>query len=367
MGRRRTAWLINGTGVRDGRPGYYVRWREPDPAGGPDACPSRHFHDHQDAADFVFRKNRERDAADAGRIVAIRVSAAGPEFIGSCGSLKPSTLKDYRMTIANFHAVTSDPYVHDIDGAMMDRWMATQKKSQATAARKWRGMHAFLNWCVARGYHTGPNPAADVTSKPRGDHARERPAVSREQFIALFRAIPATGDKRLMCWLELTTGIDRDRLENMRPERFDIENRCITMKRPKTGKINSVPIHSALVPILSRKLRRADPLQPLLRGVKRRKNKKLDWWHRAASAAGVPGLLFRDLRAFATRRVIDAGGGLADAMRLLGHGSIETTARHYHAPDPAVAKRASSLPLPGLRRKSTAKRRKHARRARRAS
>lgn len=68
-----------------------------------------------------------------------------------------------------------------------------------------------------------------------------------------------------------------------------------------------------------------------------------DWWKRAMTAIGVPGLWFRDLRALASGRLQRlAGMSLVDVQRLLGHASSETTATHYTLPAPDVARRLAT-------------------------
>ena len=133
-----------------------------------------------------------------------------------------------------------------------------------------------------------------------------------------------------------------------RRERIDWDQAAILKRRPKTKRDVAIPLHTSLFSLLRERAQQRPAPRPLLAGLARQERKK-DWWHRATAAAGVPGFLFRDLRAVAVARSQRlAGLSLRDAQEMLGHASIRTTAEHYHMPDPAVRSKLDRLPLPGF-------------------
>ena len=350
MGRRRKAWLWGGNGKRVDRgralPGYYCRFY--DYADGRRITRSKHFTKQAHAKEWVKRYNARLDLKEIGQVVPISLREASQEFIAGCSSLAFDTTTHYASALGMLHGVIGDLDVKDIAAAHIDRFIAGRLKISrpSTTAKHLRGLSRFFNWAIARGY-AAFNPVADVTSRPRGDNVRERPPVSDDQLAALIAALD-TPDRRLAVWLALTTGLDRGVVHRLTPAQVDLDAKCIRFKRPKTNKVNVVPVHAALVPLLAEKLRQIDPSAPLFAGLAR-ETKDRDWWHIACRKAGVPGLLFRDLRAVATSRLLRTpGASLPDAQRLLGHASAETTARHYLIPDPDVAARLSSLALPGF-------------------
>lgn len=359
MGRRRRAWLTNRTGKRpDGRPGYYVEWREPRPGGGRDIHRSLNFLKAADARQWCRQFNARRDLELVNRVIPVSIEDAAAEFIASCSGLSAKTRSEYRTALARLDGAARSHRVCDLAGADVDRLAGTLRHLSRSSVRKAaKAVGRFCSWCVQRRY-LDRNPARDATSIPKGKDARQRPAVTDAQLGAIIAAVE-TEDRQIAIWLAMTTGLDRGVIRQLHAGQIDFDHLAINIRRPKTGRLVSVPLHRAIAPLLRLRSAGRPSGQPLLAGVMRdetRDGRKRDWWKRAAIAAGCPDFLFRDLRAMASSRLLRAGVSLPDVQRMLGHSSPTTTAAHYLTPAPGLVQQLHELHLPGIPRTPKSKR-----------
>jgi integrase len=364
MGRRRRAWLSHGTGKIAQRgntlPGYYVEWC--DYAGGRRIHRTKNFLKLRHARAFVARHNAMIDLQAIGEVQRVTIEEAAQEFGAGLSALRPQTRGNYKTVLgllAGSLPNATATVICDISGRQVDDYLAgrLQTRSAATAAKDVRLLGRFFRWCIKRGY-MADDPMDQVTTKPRGKFRRLRPHISDDQLEALLAAID-TEDRRIAVWIAITTGLDRGVIQRLTPAQVDLGQRLITVARPKTRRLVSVPIHPDLLPLLARRLAELPPRTHVLRGLARQDwhptdpNRQEDWWKRACVKAGCPGLWFRDLRALASARAQRLGGlSLGDAQQLLGHASIQTTADHYLPPDPSIRSAIDKLPLPGHRQTS---------------
>ena len=373
MGRRRKAWLWGGDGKRfqDGRrvPGWYARYY--DYHGGHRINRSKQFRTQPVAREWVKRHNAQKDLREIGEVVPVPMGEAVREFIRGCSTLAEDTITHYLSGLAMFEAVLGNKPVSEVDGADIDCFVARRLTASAepTVAKHIRTIRRFFNWAMDRGY-AAANPVALATTLPADVAVRERPPVTDKQLAELIRHLD-TEDRRIAVWLAMTTGLDRGVIERLCTAQVDQEACCIRLQRPKTRRRKrteiAAPIHPAIAPLLFERLCHIDPSKPLLSGLARQADYK-DWWKIVVEKAGLPGLLFRDLRAVAASRPQRlAGLSLTDVQKLLGHSSPTTTAGHYHLPDPSVVQRLSAIPLPGLRSHEAQKKGKRGASSRRGS
>lgn len=356
MGRRRRAWLWTSDGIRidNGHrlPGRYVRWNEYT-ADGRRVCRSRCFRTGRDRDDlrwarrFVEQRNVRAYLGELGDLVRISLRDAAAEFVSQSKASAASRVA-YGSSLGMLVGITGEIDACDITVSHINRLLGDRKRrgnSPSTVARHARQIGVFFNWALGdeRRYTTS-NPVRD-SKNPTKASARERPQVSDEQLAHIVESLD--GDRRLAVVLAMTTGLDREVIANLTPERVDVDRMMIVVRRPKTQQTVSVLIHPVIRPQIAARLRQSHAGQRLFGGLARQK-KDRDWWKRATAAAGCPDLLFRDLRAVAVSRLQRAGLALTDAQRWLGHKSLETTARHYHAPSPTATRAFEELPVPGF-------------------
>lgn len=348
MGRRRKAWLMNGTGRWPGRPGFWVRWNERDRSGRRRRNPCRSFPTKAMAKKFRDDRNAMEHLRLTDNIVPISIEDAGAEFLESCTRISDETAADYRRCIELLYGRLTETPVCDVTGDDIDALIEfiTKGRSEARVAGYCANLSRFFNWCVKRGY-ASENPVLAATNRPARRHKRVRPQISFEDLERVIANID-TEDRKLAVWIAMTVGLDRGTIERLTREQIDFEAGCFRFIRAKTKKENAVPIHALLLDGLRRRCDGIARTERVLSGLSRQ-DAASDWWKIATKAAGIEGFLFRDLRAISTTRLVRGGATQRDAQELLGHKSIETTMNHYMIPDPGARRVLDQLPLPGIR------------------
>ncbi|MCG8406696.1 MAG: phage integrase N-terminal SAM-like domain-containing protein [Phycisphaerales bacterium] len=382
MGRKRKAWLHAGSGKRIERgkrlPGYYARWSDYD-LSGKRINRKQCFKKLADARRFVSRFNARLELEALGEIVAMSLHDACREYLNGCSHKAVDTQRKYSSTLERLIAVVGDLEVREIDGRDVDAFIRSVSRpqelksgeirptSKSTVARHNRNLNAFFRWCVRRKYATA-NPLDSATHVPKQAERRNRPTLTIETVERIMKAMTRE-HHRIGVQVAATTGLDRGFVEHMIPEQIDFDLGIIRGTRAKSRKQFSVPLHVALQQLLRPLARQTSPGCRILSEMLPRRRNDVDWWNDACESAGVSGVQFRDLRAFATQFLMSAPGmTLADARDLLQHSSIVTTADHYHMPRPDVVQAISSIPLPGAKaserkRSKAGKRKRAARRA----
>jgi integrase len=344
MGRRRKAWLANGTGRRQGRPGFYVLWNDYAPDGR-QVRRSKHFLTAQLAREYCRRTNAKRDLSEVGAVIPISIKDAGREFTEGLAARAPETVRGYSVTISQCIATLGPIDVCAIDRLKIDQFVAAKlhDASEATAAKHVRNLRCFFKWCVKNSYHD-VNPIDLATSLPRQGTVRHKPQVTAEQFTKLIAALD-TEDRRLAVQIAATTGLDRGVIARLTAQDVDLPSRQFRTVRTKVGKMVHPFIHDDIFPQLGPRIDRTPPGRPLLSGLSHQGGAD-DWWKRAARSAGLPHLTFRDLRTFAVNWLRSILGDF-EAQRIVGHSTPAVTSKHYYQVNPQAQKLLSQQPLPG--------------------
>lgn len=351
MGRRRKAWLMNGTGRRlvKGRtcPGYYVCFNEY--GSGRRAQRSRHFLSLRAARTWVRRYNARSDLGELGEVIPIGIRDAAGEFQNGLGAVAVETARSYATALGLLIGFLgrADLLVSSVTPADIDRFVSKRmgQSTGTTVAKHLRSLNVFFRWALKRSY-LAENPVAGATSKPKS-LPRERPTVTEAQLARLVECADTTS-RKLAIGLAYHTGADRGTIERLTAEMVDLENGTIAFVRQKTGRANVVQLPDAMLPWLRQLCDQASPGTPVLTGLTHQHSRK-DWWLRVRREAQMPRLLFRDLRAVSVDRLKRLGGASdREALEVTGHSTVTTLRRHYHVPDPTVRDRLRSLPAPGF-------------------
>jgi site-specific recombinase XerC len=364
MGRRRKAWLVNnGTGKRlqNGNPlaGFYCEYN--DYATGERVHRSKHFLTKKHAREWVRQYNARLDLQLIGEVIPIALTEAVEEYLRACTMLSQAAQTHYAVSLGLLTRHLPDGIqVMAITGESLDgfaRARAAAKAAESTIAKDMRAIGVFIRWALDKGY-ISHDVTKDMKAAPSSKaHKRQRPTISDAQLERLVSAID-TPDRQVAAWLAMTAGLDRSVIENLTARQLDIDAKALRIVRPKTarrsGKTLVIPVHHDLWPQLAERAERTLADTPLLHGLKRQ-HRDRDWWALACKAAGLTGVLFRDLRAVAARRIQDGGGTLTDARDVLGHSTVAMTADHYSVPNPSARKAIDKLPLPAYQAEAKSK------------
>jgi len=159
-------------------------------------------------------------------------------------------------------------------------------------------------------------------SRPRVVFTQEHIRLARERLYK--SRSPING---FFFDVAIYTGMRTDEIVNLLWTDVDLERRTISVVQkpgwqPKTGDQRTIPIHPALLPVLS-KLRELYPDAVSVIPFKRHKN----CWDTAFKRAGIPSPHMA--RHTVATELMMSGGTLEDVKRLLGHKNIATTSNVY--------------------------------------
>jgi len=174
-----------------------------------------------------------------------------------------------------------------------------------------------------------------------GERAREG-FVEPATFEAIAQALPEPLSD--VARLAYTSGWRKQEILSLEWAHVDMANGLIRLAREnsKTGEPRLLVLSGALLALMER--RQAAQLEDCP-WVFHRKGKRIDGlrkaWAKATKAAGVPGLLFHDLRRSACRNMSRAGVPQAVAMKISGH-QTDSMFRRYRIVDEADIARALS-------------------------
>jgi integrase len=257
---------------------------------------------------------------------------------------KPSTLRDYRSTIAAhlLPAFGSTP-VESIDAATIERWRAQLPStlSPRTKNKLLIQLHGIFRR-AQKVHGLQRNPMADI------ERHRQRPSgdvqvFSVEEVLALVRAAESEQDAAIYMTAAFT-GLPRGELLALRWRDVDFAASVIRVRAsysggaltmPKSGRVRSVPMAPNVAQALARLGERpyftsdddlvfAGELGGYADGSALRRR-----YDRALQRAGLRPLRFHDLRhTFGTRPI-----GRADIRRVqewMGHSDVQTTVKYLH-------------------------------------
>jgi integrase len=173
------------------------------------------------------------------------------------------------------------------------------------------------------------NPCRQVR-KLREDNRRERVLSSDEEARLLVACTGPRAHLLPIIVLALNTGMRRGDLLSLSWSQVDFERGLIFVPNRKRGdsKGHWLPMNSVVrQELAAMSLRRSSDGQVF--GVRDIKTA----WRSALREAGITGLRFHDLRHTAATRLAEAGCDAFTIAAILGHSSIQTSARYTHASD----------------------------------
>jgi len=135
--------------------------------------------------------------------------------------------------------------------------------------------------------------------------------------------------------LAICTGMRRGEIYELAWGRVDFSRETITLLKTKSGRSREIPMNS----LVRQTLRQLE--QGRLKGSElvftdedgRPRTPRPRHWYRVCRAAGLVNLNFHDLRHTAATRMAEAGTDAFTIADILGHASIQMSARDTHATD----------------------------------
>lgn len=166
--------------------------------------------------------------------------------------------------------------------------------------------------------------------------------LSYEEEKRLLTALNDNALVKHIVIIALNTGLRRGEIFNMRWQDIDFGRNSILIHESKAGKKRFVPMNSTVRTLVKTLSVSTEFVFPSPRTGRKLFDIKKSF-RRAVDSAGIPNFRFHDLRHTAATRMADAGADPFTLARILGHSSIQMTARYTHATDKAIRKAVENL------------------------
>jgi site-specific recombinase XerD len=259
----------------------------------------------------------------------------------------PVTIRQYRYGLHRLASETSPPKpLTEVTEQDLVVFLATLQKKAASRQLYMRGFKSFFSWAHQRG-HMDHNPAEHI--HPKAPTERAPDAFSPEEVGALMKSAGnfSTG-KRDAAAIQLcyALGLRRSELCAIRPDDVDWVGRRVYIRPSKGDKDRWVEANEIALDALKK-------LEPWYNGTVIG-SLAPQWFtmlvHRAAKAAGFPPgrRNAHMLRASFATNLLGEGVPISVVSRLLGHGSIEVTARYLGVRDSDKRAAVNALVAPGV-------------------
>jgi integrase len=255
------------------------------------------------------------------------------------GRCKPTTIKAHEWLLKKFiRPKLGNRKLHELRPADVAKLHSDMRKTPYNANRALGLLRAMLN-CAERWQMIprSTNPAAVI--QPFPEKKRER-FLSPEELETLQKALDAAESGKTIGRYEaaairllLYTGCRLSEITTLEWDSVDLDNSRIILERHKTEQFGSkiIPLNTPALEVL-RSLPHKKKNRYVIAGRKRRRHLvNLEKpWRRVRTAAGLDDLRLHDLRHSFASFAVGAGVPLAIIGGLLGHRSVQTTARYAH-------------------------------------
>ena len=324
--------------TRNGRPRYYVRYRDPS-----ERQIVKVFDRKVDADRYLISVENAKITGsyiDPHR-AALTLGQWSREWLAAQNHLKPSTRARYegivsKQILPRWETVR----LSDISHSDVVAWINELALAPATVRYVHRVLALMLELAVQDG-RMARNVAKGV-KLPR-PQLREKRYLTHEQVAAL---ADACGNHRLVVLVLAYCGLRWGELAGLRTRRIDLLRRRIEVAAsvtevrgtliwgsPKNNQRRSVPVPRTLVDDLAAHMAGKAPDDLVFTGgrggVLRNLNWRRDVFDAAADSVGLAGLTPHELRHTAASLAVSAGANVKAVQRMLGHASAAMTLDVY--------------------------------------
>jgi integrase len=247
-------------------------------------------------------------------------------------SLKPRTIESYRFTSNLCARLVGHLYVDEINRRTLSEFVAARKRTGVTDATVRRDL-SFLGSVLSAANRWGWVDTSPVTNFNKRSLKESRPRtrfLSRAEFARLYEA--ASEDLKPILTLAVETGLRKDELLGLTIASIDFRRRELHLEHTKTSTPRRVPLSTTAVDTIRELLERPRPpsrhLFCKLDGTRIGNPKKAFWG--ACNRAGIEDFRFHDLRHTFASWWVQEGGDLYRLSRVLGHSTLQMTARYGH-------------------------------------
>ncbi len=247
-------------------------------------------------------------------------------------TLKPRTLESYRFNARVCTRLLGHLHLDEVNRRTLSEFVTTRKRLGVTDATIRRDL-AFLSSVVSMANRWGWMDTHPVTAFNKKTLKESRPRtrfISREEFARLHDA--ASDDLKPILVLAVETGLRKEELLGLKIGSIDLRRREVHLQETKTNNPRRVPLSPTAMGTIRELLERSRPRSPYLfcksDGTHIGNPKKA--FIGACCRAGVQDFRFHDLRHTFASWWVQGGGDLYRLSRILGHTSLQMSARYGH-------------------------------------
>ncbi|NIV40751.1 MAG: tyrosine-type recombinase/integrase [Anaerolineae bacterium] len=269
------------------------------------------------------------------------LSACVKKYLDDCYALSTRTQELYTWHLDRLLQTVGDLPVDALTVDVLRSFMAGQRRqdghpySPAFLDQVYRTLHTFFEWCVRESLRR-TNPLVRVR-RPRVPK-RKSPRLSLGEIGQLLDAVSDSPRDLAMILLMLDSGLRKGEVLGLTLGGVDLE-RGTAKVFGKDREEREVPLGPMTCAALEAYLANRPPAQSQQLFLSKRGNRPLTddglgtFMRRLKERAGLERLHCHLLRHTFSNHYIDNGGGLRQLQKILGHSSVETTARLYTDPE----------------------------------
>jgi integrase len=248
-------------------------------------------------------------------------------------TIKPGTRRTYTSNSRNWIAACGHLHLDEIDRKVIASFISERKKSGVTDTTIRRDI-AFLGTMISMAIGWGwidTNPVTAMSKK----FLRESPPRTRFLTRTEFKRLHAVAhaDLKPIITLAVETGMRKEEMLGLTMDSLDLRRREVHLQETKTNSPRRVPLSDKAIETITDLL--AKPNRPTSRylfckpdGSRMLCNKK--GFKAACERAGIVNFRFHDLRHTFASWWVQGGGDLYKLSRVLGHRTLQMTARYGH-------------------------------------
>jgi integrase/recombinase XerD len=307
---------------------YWVRFR----ANGHHVRRSTHSSSKTEAVAFLRQLLAEYAAKARGDSPRHRYEEAVERFFSEA-TITPGTRLAYRGSHKAFHPLVQSRYLDEIDRRMLGEFISRRKQTGTTDTTIRRNL-AFLSSLCAMAVRWGWLDTNPVTVLNKRSLKESRPRTRFLTPAELDHLLSATADHiRPAIILATETGLRKEELFSLTLSGVDLARREIRLDHTKSGVPRRVPLSDKAVITIKDLLNQPQrPNSPYL-FAKADGSRFVDMKNGFVAArqrAGLTDFRWHDLRHTFASWFVQDGGDLYHLSRILGHATIEMTARYGH-------------------------------------
>ncbi len=247
-------------------------------------------------------------------------------------SLRASTIETYRYTSRVVTRLMGRFHLDEINKRNLAEFITTRKRTSVSDATIRRDL-AFIGSIFTAAKQWGwvdTSPVTALDTKALKESQPRTRFLTREEFRRLHDS--ASANLKPILVLAVETGLRKEELLSLRIAGIDLQRLEIHLSTTKAGRPRRVPLSPLAAQTVRGLLERSRPRSPYLLckddGSRFRDPKKA--FAGACSRAGIEDFRYHDLRHTFASWWVQNGGDLYKLSRILGHATLQMTARYSH-------------------------------------